>query len=108
MRAGRLRHRVTLQSFTTTYDEWNTPIQSWEDFATVWGAVEPLRGQERFLSQQRQASTDIRVVIRYLAGVTPEMRVKFGDRILAVKEIINPDERNKELHLMCEEGLKDG
>lgn len=107
MRAGRLRHSIIIQHYTTTYDEYNAPIQTWATFATVRAGIEPLKGEERFLAAQRQASTTHRVVTRYVPGVTAAMRVKFGDRYFAIKEILNPQERNRELHLMCEEGLQD-
>lgn len=109
MRIGRLRHRVTIQQYTTTDNEYGEPVPTWADVATVWASVEPLSGNERMIAQQRNASLTHKVVIRYLAGVTAEMRVKFGDRYFAIVEPpMNIDERDREMHLMCVEGLQDG
>lgn len=109
MRSGRLRHVVTIENYTTVDDEYGQPTQTWATFAdSIRAGIEPQKGEERFMSQQRQSSTTHRVIIRYLAGVEPEMRIVFGSRIFAIKEILNPQERNRELHLMCEEGLQDG
>lgn len=103
MRAGRLRHRVTIQSVTTNTDSYGQPIESWSTFAEVWAAVEPLTGREYFQAQQLQAEVTYRVRIRYLTGVLPTMRVLHDSRTFEVQAVINLDERNRELHLMCRE-----
>ena len=46
-----------------------------------------------------------RVTIRHRDGVTPKMRLKFGARILNIRAVINPAERNRTLELLCEEGV---
>lgn len=104
MRAGTLRHRVTIQQLSAdTKDADGRPAGSWQDVATVWAAVEPLRGREFWEAAAQQSEVTIRVRIRYRAGITAAMRVKFGDRLLEIVHSINVDERNRELHLMCRE-----
>ena len=41
--------------------------------------------------------------IRYYSGVTPKWRVKWGSRIYDIESVINPDEKNVMLDLMCVE-----
>ena len=41
--------------------------------------------------------------IRYLAGVKAAMRISFASRTFDIQSVINPDERNRELHLMAVE-----
>lgn len=107
--AGRLRHQVTIQNYSESQDSTTGEVtKSWTEFATVRAAIEPLRGKEFFESQERFGVTMHRVIIRYLAGVNDTMRVKFGSRILAIKAVLNKDERNRWLELMCEEGPQDG
>lgn len=103
MRAGRLRHRVTIQSATTTVDSFGQPIETWGTFATVWAAVEPLSGREYFDAQQVQSEVSYRVRIRHLSGVVPTMRVSYDSRTLEVLAVLNIDERDREMHLMCRE-----
>ena len=43
--------------------------------------------------------------MRYLSGIVPKMRVKVGSRIFDILSIINVDERNRELQLMCRESV---
>jgi len=46
-----------------------------------------------------------KISIRYLAGITPKMRVKHGNRIFDIVSMINPEERNRELQLMVKERI---
>ena len=54
-------------------------------------------------AQQMQADVTHRVRFRYVAGVTAKMRVLYGARIFNVLSVINPEERNREIVLMCKE-----
>lgn len=106
MKAGKLRHKVTIQSRTLTADSYGGQTETWATFAAgVWAAVEPLTSSEQWRAQQAQASVSHRVTIRYLAGVEPTMRVLFGTRHLNIGSIRNIEERNKELELLCTEAL---
>lgn len=105
MRAGDLRHRVTIQQ---QVGKGKDPVtketrETWQDVATVWAAVEPLRGREYFQAMETESEAVTRVRIRYRPGVTNEMRVQYGDRILYIQGVIDVDERHRELQLMCVE-----
>ena len=103
MRAGRLRHRVTIQQLVP--DPSIGGEDSWHDYATVWAAVEPLRGREYLAAQQEGAEVTGRITIRYIAGLKPTMRIKYGERIYQILSGIDPEERNAELQLMVKEVL---
>jgi len=103
LRAGRLRHRVELQSVTRTQDGYGEADESWSTYTTVWAAIEPLRGQERYLAQQVNSDTEIKVVVRYNSSVDSEDRVLIGSRVLEVVGVINPGERDEYLELLCRE-----
>lgn len=103
MRAGKLRHRLDIQRALETQGDTGEVTVIWSDFATVWGSVEPLRGREFFAAREQQARVTTRIRIRYTAGVTPKMRVLFGDRIYLIDAVIDPEERHAELQLMCQE-----
>ncbi len=103
MRAGDLRHKVTIQQKTTTKDTEGIPSETWPDFATVWAAIEPLQGREFFSAQAVNAQVTTRIRIRYRAGITPTMRVSYGTRIFDIQVVIDVEERHRELQLMCQE-----
>ena len=106
VRAGDLRHRVTLQSPVASQDGYGAETVTWTDVATVWAAVWPVRGREYFEARQTAAEVTHKVRIRYstdVSGVTPKWRVVFGSRRFDIEAVINPDERSKYLDLMCVE-----
>lgn len=104
MRAGDLRHKVTIQRLMTGEDEYGQPLNAWQDVVTVWANVEDLTGREYLAAQQvptTQVST--RVTIRWRSDVKPEMRVVHGSRLLDIKAVLDSDGRRRELQLMCQE-----
>lgn len=105
MRAGRLRHRITIQENQPMTDAYGQPVENWVDVATVWGAVEPQRAVERFVDEANQllASRTTLIVIRYRTGVSVESRVSWSGLTFNIRSIVNPDWRNRELQLTCEE-----
>lgn len=103
MRAGKLRHQITIEQVTETQSTTGMTAETWSEFATVWAAVEPLRGREFFASKQIQAEISTRIRIRYLAGITPKMRVLFGTRVYLIDSVIDAEERHIEMQLMCRE-----
>ena len=108
MQAGRLRHRVLIQKYEQTFDGWGTPIKGWADWAQVWAAIEPLRGQEFIAAQAAQSSTTVRVRIRRRPGITTEMRLVFEGRFYNIKAVIETETRRREVQLMCEVGVGNG
>ena len=112
MRAGRLQRRVTLQESQATRDAYGGEVISWVDVATVWAAVEPLRGRE-FLEQARDgAEVTTRIVLRYqgATAIVPAMRAvhttELRDQVYDIQAVIHVDERRREYQLMCREVLQ--
>jgi SPP1 family predicted phage head-tail adaptor len=103
MRIGRLRHRIAIERVTETQDTDGTVMETWSTFATVQSSIEPISGREYFAAQSTQADITHRVIIRYLSDIVPKMRVKFGSRIFDILSVINDNERNREIQLMCRE-----
>jgi len=103
VRTGDLRHRVTIQQLVSSFDEYNAPVETWQDVATVWAAVEPLSGREYFAAEQVQARVTTRITIRYRAGIEPTMRVLWSGKTYNIRAVIDTEGRHEELQLMCEE-----
>lgn len=103
MRAGRLRHQITIQGTTETQNSYGEPVTAWTDFASVRAEITPISGREYFAAQEVRSDVTHRVRLRYLSGVTSQMRIMFGSRIMDIESVINVNERNHELQLMCVE-----
>jgi SPP1 family predicted phage head-tail adaptor len=78
------------------------------NYKTVFGSVEPLSGRELFNAQTISAETTTRFRIRFIPGITKKMRLAFKDRIFNIEAIINAEERNAALEIMCAEGVSEG
>jgi SPP1 family predicted phage head-tail adaptor len=103
MQPGTLRHRLIIQSPTETRDSYGAVTQTWSNLMTVWGLVDNQASSEQVGTQKTLVVGSVRVVIRYRTGITPKMRIKYGERTFNINGIINRDERNVELILDCRE-----
>ncbi len=105
---GALRHRLTIEAERPLADTGGGQGDPWANpltVAAVWGRVEPLSGNERLRALRLEDSVSHRVVLRYREGVTARMRIVFGARVFNIRAVINPEERNRTLELLCEEGV---
>ena len=103
MNPGELKHRITFQKLNNTQNDYGEPIESWQDIATVWASINPVVGREYFAAETVNSEVSHKIKIRYRFGITPDMRVNFKGRIFSIKSVINYNERNTELQLMCKE-----
>lgn len=108
MKAGDLRHRITIQENRPVKDAEGIVQDSWVDLATVWAALKPLSGRELLAAQALQSETTGTLEIRYRAGIKPSQRVIFGGRVLEILAVLNKEEKNRELGLLTKEVVKDG
>ena len=110
MRIGKLRHKVEVQRFVTKKDEWGNTIEAWETLANVWAAIEPMKGEEFFAAMAFQSEITHKVTMRYFGErITTKDLLVFNGRTFDIESVINVEERNKELVLMCKEKVgKDG
>lgn len=101
IRAGRLKHRITIQGPSSSINAQGGKIKGWSDIETVWASVEPLTGREFFENHQMESEISTRIIIRYRGGLNTHMRVKFGNKYYKIVSIINPQEKNEGLELMA-------
>ena len=105
MNIGSLRHRVTIQQYGITRDDFGAEVPDWMPLATVWASVEDLAGKEYFAAQQVNAEVSTRIRIRYRGDIKPQMRVVYGARVLDIQAVLDPEGRRRELQLMCKEAV---
>jgi len=103
MRAGALNHRITIERATESANSYGERTKTWSEFATMWASIEPLTGREFYQSKQIGTETTHNVTIRYKAGITQKMRVKYGSRYFDIESVINEKERGVKMFLMCKE-----
>lgn len=70
LEAGRLRHYVTLERlFTVTDPDTGLQDESWQAYARVWAAMEPLSAREFIAANAEQSNVSGKAVIRYRGDV---------------------------------------
>jgi SPP1 family predicted phage head-tail adaptor len=103
-----LRHRIVIEAGQPASDGggggagfWTNPLP----VARAWAHIEPLRGREALASMKLESRITHRITLRYRAGISAAMRVAFKGRYFNIRAVINPEERNEILELLCEEGV---
>lgn len=109
MRAGRFRQIVGLQRAAGAVDGFGEVVQSdasWGTVATFPAFIRGLSAREAERASQMQVVADRSVSIRRpgigAVGIpTTKDRFLWGARILNIVEVLNIDERNRELQILC-------
>ena len=100
---GKLRHQVALLKPTISKDELGQEMENLEVQKTIWANIEPLSGKEYFSAKQINSEVNVKITIRYIEPLLPHWVVQFGQRVFNIESIINFEERNKYLQLLCSE-----
>lgn len=96
-----MNKRVTVQRPVRTADGAGGNEISWENVATVWAALSPVSGKEDLVHGRLKGEVTHKVTVRYRSGLTTEMRLLLGDRVLDIRAVIDPQERHRFLDLYC-------
>ncbi|MBF0786100.1 head-tail adaptor protein [Muribacter muris] len=103
VRAGKFDKVITLQKQVSRQNSYGGVIQEWQDIAQLRASIEPLQGREFFSGAVQLGEKVCRIRIRYRSNLDRTMRVKYGDRIFEITNIIDSKERHEELQLICQE-----
>ena len=103
MQAGKLRHRVAIQSQATTLNTYGEPDQTWSTDETVWASIDPVSGNETMSAESIQSIISHTVTMRYTSNASAKKRLLFGARVFGILSVIDNMERNRMLVLDCEE-----
>ena len=108
MKIGDFRHRMAIQSYTEVLDPHGGQNGTWATDTTVWASVQTLTGRKLELARQIDAEATVEVKMRYCSSggaafVTVDNRLLFGTRILEPVYVVNENERNIILRIICKE-----
>jgi SPP1 family predicted phage head-tail adaptor len=99
IRIGDLDKRLTIQSVSEQIGSLGDVTETWSDLATVWGLLEPIRGGERYMSQQYAGHLVHRIIVRHRSDVTDKHRIQYGSRIFDVQVVMNLEEDDRFLEI---------
>jgi SPP1 family predicted phage head-tail adaptor len=107
---------AVIQYQPTLRNDFDDTGGEWVEFAPCYADVRPLRGIELFNAQQVQSQVTHTVETEFIAGVTSAMRIKAARsalvniaepdhddnyRYFEIASVINPNESNRSLELLC-------
>jgi SPP1 family predicted phage head-tail adaptor len=102
MNAGDLRERVTVQIASGTTNTLGETVLAWSNSTSVWASVEGVSAREQLTAGQNQVAISHRVRMRYLSGLTQNMRLSWRSRTLEIVSLLEHGNRS-EHELICQE-----
>lgn len=106
MRAGKLRHRIRIETPTVSLAEDGGQGILWSLQAVRWGSIEPIKMTERLIAEQMDARRTHRITLRgqgLSIDTTCRLVHESTGRMFQPTEALNPGERGIEAHIMAVE-----
>ena len=102
MRARSLKHKIIIQTYSETQNDFGEVVKGWEDFKTAYASITPLSAKE-YYKAGTNAEVSHKIELRYIKDIKPKMRVVYDDREFSIESVLNIREANKTLQLICTE-----
>jgi SPP1 family predicted phage head-tail adaptor len=101
---GRLRERVTVQQATESRNSLGETLLTWSTYAERWASVEGVSAREVLAAGQMDVTVTHRVRMRYVDGMTQNMRLLWRNRTLDIVSLLEHANRS-EHELICQETI---
>ena len=102
MRAGRLNRRVQYQTLSEGADSLGQEEPTFTTQGTYWALIRNPGSTEALNASQMKCEASHILVMRYSGFVpSPTGRFLYGSRVFNVTGVLNIDERNREIRVMC-------
>lgn len=85
--SGKLRHKISIEQRTTAPDEYGQTVETWSKIGERYAAILPIVATEQAASGRFGATLTHQIMMRHFAGIDPQMRLKFGNRIFNIVDI---------------------
>jgi SPP1 family predicted phage head-tail adaptor len=103
--AGKLRERVTVQVASGTTNTLGETVLAWSDSSAIWASVEGVSAREALLAGQQDTTVTHKVRMRYLPGLTQQMRFSWRSRTLEIISLLEHGSRS-EHEAICQETVQ--
>jgi SPP1 family predicted phage head-tail adaptor len=99
---GKLRERITVQIASGSTNALGETVLAWSNSSAVWASVEGVSAREALLAGQQETSVTHRLRLRYLPGLTQQMRFAWRGRTLEIVSLLEHGNRS-EHEAICQE-----
>ena len=103
MQGGELRHIISILQAPIisgpagNQEDWDNPIVVCYQYASI----KPASASDVIRAGQTVTQVETPIEIRYYPGILPNMRVQHNSDVYVIRGILNEEERNRKLTLMC-------
>lgn len=104
LNSGLLRNKIVIERETITKNNVGGYDSSWSTHLTPFAFIKPLSGSEVVRHRQLQSDISHKIYMRYEQDIIAKDRIKYGTREFQIRAVINIEERDKWLELICVEG----
>lgn len=102
IRPGELRERITVQIASGSTNTLGETVLAWADSTAVWASVQGVSAREALNYSRQETTVTHRVTLRYLPGLTQQMRLAWRGRTLDIISLLEHD--NRTMHeAICQE-----
>jgi SPP1 family predicted phage head-tail adaptor len=99
---GKLRERVTVQVASGSTNTLGETVLAWSNSTAVWASVEGVSAREALAAGQQETTITHRVRLRYLPGLSQQMRFAWRSRTLNIVSLLEYGSRSEHVAI-CEE-----
>lgn len=106
MESGKLRHRVSILSKSSTRDDFGGETLTWPLFGVFWANVEPVTMRQFIALRAAEVELDLKVTLRHRETIQPGWRLTWKGRTYEILSVVNPKGRNVSTELLCKGEVK--
>lgn len=99
MRAGRLRHPVVIERPTRGQQPDGSIVHGWAKFADAYLGFRQTGGGQFSQGKQEHERGVYQAEIRHIDDLTPDMRVRFGERVFNIDSVNDFEGRGDQILL---------
>ena len=103
MNSSQLTKRVEILRATETISPAGQTISTFNSYLFRFAKINPLTTRELLQAQQIHSEITTEVYLRYPLDLKPRDQIKYNNRIFEILGIINMDEANHFLRVLCKE-----
>lgn len=99
---GRMRERVTVEVASSATNSLGEAVLTWSTTSAVWASVDGVAAREALEAGKQEVGITHRVRLRYLPGLTQQMRFAWRNRTLEIVSLLEYGNRSEHVAI-CEE-----
>ena len=105
MKAGILRHAITIENESVSQDEFGNSIVEWVKLKDTRASINPIAGNELVINNQIVNDIDNEIFIRYVKDLTPSARIIYKERVFNIKRILDFEFLGVWMQILAKEDL---